>query len=68
MRSVQTIVVPLGFNDIPGMPIAAEQMFIEAFVSESSIKAFDKAILHRLAWCDVVPFNAAVLLPFEHGA
>ena len=67
MRSVQIVVDPPVFNNVPGMAIAAEQMLVEAFISQSSIEAFDKSILHRLARGDVVPFHASILLPFEHG-
>lgn len=67
MRSVQIVVNPPVFNDVPGMAIAAEQVLVETLVSQAPIEAFDKAILHRFAWGDVVPFDATVLLPFEHG-
>lgn len=46
------------------MPVAAEQVLIEALVVEP--EALDEAVLHRLVRRDVVPLDAAVLLPSEH--
>ncbi len=61
MRSVQIVVDPPIFNDVPGMAIASEQVLIEAFVPQAPIEAFNEAVLHRFARSDVVPCNAAVL-------
>lgn len=30
-------------------------------------EAFNERVLHGLSWCDVVPINLAILLPFEDG-
>ena len=35
MRSVQIVVDPPVFNNVPGMTIAAEQVLVETFVSRS---------------------------------
>ena len=42
-------------------------MFIEALVAQAAVEAFDEAILHRFARCDVVPFDATLLLPGQDG-
>lgn len=66
MGSVLVVVVPPVADDLAGMAIAGEQMLVEAFVSEPAVEAFDEAVLHWLARCDVVPLDAAFLLPLEH--
>ena len=43
-----------------------EQVFVQALFAHATVKAFDQAVLHGLAWRDVVPTDLAVLLPFEH--
>lgn len=37
-------------------------MLVEALVAQSTVEALDEAILHRLAWCNVMPFDATLLL------
>jgi len=39
------------------MIIAGEQVLVEAFVTQPAVEAFHEAVLHRLARCDVVPFD-----------
>lgn len=43
-----------------------EQVLVEALLAHPSIEAFHQAVLHGLSWCDVVPADLAVLLPFQH--
>ena len=49
------------------MPVAAEQVFVEALVTQSTVERFHEAILHGFARGDVVPFDAAILLPGKDG-
>ncbi|GCE89035.1 hypothetical protein MSKU15_0636 [Komagataeibacter diospyri] len=49
------VVGPLGVNDRPSVGDVAEQVFVEAFVTELTVEALDEPILLRLASCDVVP-------------
>jgi hypothetical protein len=42
-------------------------VLVEALVAQPAIEAPDKAILHRFARCDVVPFDVTLLLPGEDG-
>lgn len=44
-----------------------EEGFIEALVAQVAIEAFHKAVLHRLAGCDVVPFDVSILTSFQDG-
>ncbi len=43
-------------------------VLVEALAAEAAVKAFDEAILHRLAQRDVVPFDVVVLLPLQDRA
>jgi len=65
MWPVQIIVDSPFLNDLTGMAITAEQVLVEALVPQPPVKAFDEAVLHRLARRDVVPVDAMVLLPFQ---
>ena len=67
MGSVCVVVVSAFFDDGSGMVVAAEDMLVETFVSQPSVEALHKAVLHGLAGRDVVPFNVAVFLPGQHG-
>ena len=42
-------------------------MFVEAFIAEAAVEAFNKGVLHRLAGRDIVPTDAAFLAPAQHG-
>ena len=41
MRSFQIVVDPPVFDDVPGMAIAAEQVFVEAFISKPAVDGED---------------------------
>ena len=66
MGSVLVIVLPPCADDLAGMTVAGEQMLVEALIPEPAIEALDEAVLHRLSRCDIVPLDAAILLPFKH--
>ena len=63
MRSIHIVVDPPFFDAVAGMLIAGEEPFVEALVAQPTIEAFHEAVLHRLARCDVVPFDLPILLP-----
>ena len=50
------------------MSEAVEHFFVEAFIPQLPIEAFDEAILLRFAGRDIVPGDAGFILPFEDGA
>lgn len=67
---VRPIVVVAGsrlFDDATSGWQAAGEMLVEALIAEPSVEAFDEAILHWLAGRDVMPFDAAILLPSQDG-
>src|SRR5215510_8506035 len=37
-----------------------EQGLVEQFVTHPAVEALDKAVLHRLSWCDEVPVDGCV--------
>ena len=55
-------------EDHPGVSECIEHFFIQALVAQLAVEALDKAVLLRLSWCDVVPGDAGLILPFEDGA
>jgi hypothetical protein len=48
-----------------GVGQRAEERFIEAFISQLAVKAFNEAILFGLSRCDIVPINVSLLNPFK---
>ena len=60
----RVVVVSPGSDNLTGMVVTGEQMLVQAFIAQASVKALDKAVLHRLAWLDVMPIDLAVLAPF----
>ena len=62
------IIVSPAPEDAAGVGECVEHFFIEAFIAALSVKAFNEAILLRLARRDIVPGDAGLILPFEDGA
>src|SRR5580658_203555 len=46
---------------------ATEHVLVEALVAEAAVEAFNEGVLHRLARRDVMPTDASILLPAQHG-
>jgi len=67
VRAVVVVVEAPSLDDPPGGRQALEEMLVEAFVAEATVEALHEGVLDRLAWRDVVPFDAVVLLPAEDG-
>jgi hypothetical protein len=44
-----------------------EQRFIQTFISQAPIKAFNEGVLNWLAWYDAMPIDLVVSRSFEHG-
>ena len=55
MRSVCVVVDPPFFDDLARLLEVGEQVFVEALIAQAAVEAFDKAILHRFAGCNVMP-------------
>ena len=54
------------FDDLQGMAVAGEQVFVEALITETPDEALHQAVLHGLAGSDVVPLHPLILLPSQH--
>lgn len=67
MGAVQVIVVSPVFDNLPCMAVAGEEVLVEAFITQTSIKAFHEAILRRLSRRNVMPLDGVILLPFKDG-
>ena len=63
--SLGVVVDPPELERVPGCWQALEQVLVQAFVAQPADQALDQAVLHRLARRDIVPGNAALLLPGE---
>lgn len=63
MRSVGVVVGPPFFDQPAGLRQIGEQVLVEALVAQPTVERLNEAVLHRLARCDVVPFDATFLLP-----
>jgi len=53
-------------DDLSGMTHRQEPVLIEAFIPESTVKAFNKAVLGWLAGLDEVDMNTVCISPFIH--
>lgn len=80
MRAAVIEVVAPGNDHAAGMANGVEQVLIEAFVTHPANEAFHEPVLHWLSsltafagkhlsgsGSDVVPFDVALLLPFQDG-
>ena len=51
-----------------GIAQGNEDFFIEKLISKPCVKALDEAVFLRLAGGDIVPSDASLALPVEHGS
>ena len=63
MRPDMVVILAPFSQHCPGLCKRREQGFVQQFVAQSSVEAFDEGILGRFAGSDVVPFHASVLGP-----
>ena len=61
------IVMSPSAKDTACMSQTIKHLFVQAFVSELAIEAFNECVLYRLAGGDVMPSHAAFILPFKDG-
>ena len=65
--SFQIVIASPSFDDVSGVSEAAEQMLVQAFIAQPPVKAFDKTVLHRLAWLDgMAPLYHTPPMPLFH--
>jgi len=63
MRTPVVIVAYPGADLFPRVVEAEEQRLVQKFTAHASVKAFAEAVLHGLAWRDVMP---STLLSLVH--
>ena len=66
MWSLGVGIDPPVFDDLSRLGEVAEDVFVQAFISQSAIESFHECVLHWLAWRDVMPTNAHVLASPQH--
>ena len=67
VRTHGVVVRPPCLDDPSRRSQRGEQVLVQALVAQATIKAFDKAVLLRLARRDVMPLDPGVLAPGEDG-
>jgi hypothetical protein len=67
VRAPGIVIEPPSFNDPPCHRQAMEHVLVEALVTEAPVEALDESVLDRLSGRDVVPSDAAFLLPAHDG-
>ena len=65
MRPRGVDVLPPFGDGASGVAEAEEQALVQQLVAHPAVEGFGIAILHRLARCDLVPFDAMILRPGE---
>lgn len=58
MWTALAIILPPVINPFPSVNIIAELVFVQAFISESSVKILDRSVLGRLVWLDKAQLHA----------
>src|ERR1041385_190666 len=65
MRSRFVVIAPPSLQHSARVRQRPEKRLVEQLVAKSAIEALDKAVLLRLAWCDVVPADAGRVGPAQ---
>src|SRR6185437_11842383 len=61
------VVLTPGFEHGAGLRQRVEQCLVEQLVPEAAVEALDEGVLDRLAGVDVVPSDAPLVGPAQHG-
>ena len=67
MKAFGVVVGRPSRDQITGMGEISVPRFVEKLVAHPAVAAFDKAVLHRLTWRDIVPFDLGIGAPFQNG-
>ena len=67
MRSDVVVVVSPQCQFSAGIIQAVEHLFVQAFITQAAIEAFDERVLLRLSRIDVMPLHFVVVRPFQDG-
>ena len=55
MWSAAVVIMPPSIDDLARFEQTHKYVFVEALIAQPAVEAFDKGVLQRLAWLDVVP-------------
>ncbi len=67
MWARRIVVVPPVSQNLAGMRQGREKRFVETFISQPSVEAFDKFVLLRLPRGNMTPFDLHLIGPFQDG-
>ena len=65
MWSVPVVILLPFFKRFAGIAQCAKQRFVEAFVSQFAVEAFNEAVLLGLSGRDIIPIDSRILHPLE---
>src|SRR5580692_5343983 len=65
MRPGGVVVGDPSSDDLASLIEVQKQALVEKFVAHAAVKGFDVAVLHRLAWHDVMPFDLVLFAPAQ---
>ena len=63
MRSQGIVVVTPGLKFFPNINEAKKQVYVQAFIPETTVEALHKAVLYRMTWPDEVQLYAGLVGP-----
>lgn len=66
MGAGRIVVLSPVFDQASGFSQIAEQVFVEAFIAQLAVEAFDKGVLGGFTWRNVMPFNTCLLAPLQN--
>lgn len=66
MRPDVVVVDAPSLDHAPGLGQRREHVLVQALVPQLAVEALHVAILHRLAWRDVVPGDRLLRRPLQH--
>lgn len=66
-ESLGIVAGPPSFDDVFCLREVLEDVFVQAFITQPAVEAFDKGILHGIAGLDVMPGCPGILTPSQHG-
>src|SRR5438477_7461799 len=65
--SYLVVFLPPGFDQEAGFIESGEPVFVEAFIAELAVEAFDESVLGGFARCDEVQLHVVLLRPVVQG-
>lgn len=67
MGAHRIVVFPPVSQNLAGVRHGREQCFVEAFIPQSAVEAFNKPVVLRFPRGDIMPFDLHLIGPFQDG-